>query len=146
MDVTQQRQQEEQSSTLVGPSNNTCHRLGVDGVRSEEQSCQKAPQPSSQQQASQDGKQDGYGTVEGHINQVVTPGLHPTHSVIKAEGEGAQGPVRLMAATVCEEGAPEVVVKDVCPGGLWKEVLIGLDCTAVKEKKRKCQEKNTVYR
>lgn len=130
--VAQQGQQEEQGGTFIGPAHDARHRLRVDGVRGEEQAGQHAPQASSKQQASQGGKQACHSPVDGHINQVVTPGLQPTHSMVQAEGEGAEGPVRLMAATVCEQGAPEVIVEDVCPRGLWKQVLISLDCTAVK--------------
>ena len=136
MYVTQQGQQEEQGSTFIGPSDNACHSLSVNRVWSKEQASHQAPQSSPEQQTSQRGKQDGHSAVKGHINQVVTPRLQPTHSMVKAEGEGAEGSVRLMAATVCEWSAPEVIIKDVCPRGLWKQVLIGLDCTAVKRKKR----------
>lgn len=130
--VAQQGQQEEQGSTFVGPAHDARHRLGVDGVRGEEQAGQQAPQAASKQQASQGGEQACHSPVEGHIDQVVTPGLQPTHSVVEAEGEGAEGPVGLMATTVREQGAPEVIIEDVCPGGLWKQVLISLDCTAEK--------------
>lgn len=144
MNVTQQGQQEEQGSTFIGPSNNASHRLSVDRVRSKYQASQQAPQSSPKQQAGQRGKQDGHSTVEGYINQVVTPRLQPTHQIVKAEGEGAEGSVRLMATTVCEQGAPEVIIKDVCPWGLWKQVLIGLDCTAEKRKKTKVRIKKVL--
>lgn len=129
-DVAQQGKQEEQGGTHVGPANHACHRLSVDGVRGEEQARQQAPQPPSQQQASQRGEQACHGTMEGHVNQVVTPGLQATQGMVEAEGEGAEGPVGLMAAAMREQGAPEVIVEDVGPGGFWKQVLVGLDCTA----------------
>lgn len=52
--------------------------------------------------------------------------------MVETEGEGAEGPVGLVAAAVSEHGAPEVIVEDICPGSLWQQVLIGLDCSAVK--------------
>lgn len=100
--VAQQGQQEEQGGPFVGPAHDAGHRLGVDGVRGEEQAGEQAPQASSEQQASQGGKQARHGPVEGHVNQVVAPGLQLTHSMVEAEGEGAEGPVGLVAATVCE--------------------------------------------
>lgn len=100
--VAQQGQQEEQSGSFICPAHDACHRLSVDGVRGKKQAGKQAPQASSKQQASQRGKQACHSPVEGHVNQVVTPGLQPTNSMVEAEREGTEGPVRLMAATVCE--------------------------------------------
>lgn len=100
--VAQQGEQEEQGGTFISPAHDARHRLRVDGVRGEEQAGQQAPQASSKQQASQGGEEAGHSPVDGHINEVVAPWLQPTHGVVEAEGEGAEGPVRLMAATVCE--------------------------------------------
>lgn len=36
-----------------------------------------------------------------------------------------------MAAAVGKQGAPEVIVEDVDPRGLWEQVLVGFDRTAV---------------
>lgn len=47
--VAQQREQEEQGGSLVGPAHDARHRLGVDGVRGEEQAGQQAPQAPAQQ-------------------------------------------------------------------------------------------------
>ena len=100
--VTEQGQQEEQSGAFVGPAHNARHRLRVDGVRGEEEAGQEAPQASSEQQASQRGEQACHSSMEGHVHQVVTPRLQPSHSVVEPEGEGAEGPVGLMAAAVRE--------------------------------------------
>ena len=100
--VAQQGQQKEQRGAFISPTHDTRHCFGVDGVRGEEQASQQAPQASSEQQASQGGKQARHSPVDSHVNQVVTPGLQPTHGVVEAEGEGAEGPIRLMAATVSE--------------------------------------------
>lgn len=51
--VTQQGQQEEQSGTFISPTHDASHRFSVDGVSSKEEAGQHAPQPSSEQQASQ---------------------------------------------------------------------------------------------
>lgn len=100
--VAQQGQQEKQGGSFVGATYDTRHCLSVDRVRGEEQAGQQAPRAFSEQQASQRGEQTRHRSVEGHINQVVTPGLQPTHGMVEAEGEGAERPVRLMAAAVCE--------------------------------------------
>lgn len=134
--VTQQRQQEEESGALVGPAHDARHRLGVDGVRGEEEAGQQAPQASSQQQAGQRGEQARHGPVEGYVDHVVAPRLQAAHSVVETEGEGAERPVRLVAAAVREQGAPEVVVEDIGPGGLREQVLIGLDCSAAERKEK----------
>lgn len=135
-DVTQQGQQEEEGGTFVGSPHDARHCLCVDGVGGEEQASQQAPRAFSEQQASQGGEEASHCAVHGHVNEVVAPRIQPAHRMVEAEGEGAEGPVRLMAAAVCEQGAPEVIVKDVYPGGLWKQVLISLDCTAVKRKEK----------
>lgn len=101
-DVAQQGQQEEEGRTFVGPAHHARHRLRVDGVRGEEQAGQQAPQAASEQQASQHGEQARHGPVEGHVDKVIAPGLQPTHKVVEAEGEGAEGAVGLVAATVRE--------------------------------------------
>lgn len=101
-DVAQQGQQEEEGRAFVGSAHNPGHRLRVDGVRGEEQAGQQAPQAASEQQTSQRGKQARHGPVEGHVDKVITPGLQPTHKVVEAEGEGAEGAVGLVAATVRE--------------------------------------------
>lgn len=88
--VAQQGQQEEEGGAFIRTTHDARHRLSVDGVRSEEQAGQQRPQTSSEQQASQGGKQAGHCSVEDYIHQVVTPRLQPTHSVVEAEGEGAE--------------------------------------------------------
>ncbi len=135
--VAQQGQQEEQGGAFIGAAHDSRHRLGVDWVRGKEQTGQQAPQASSKQQASQAGKQSCHGSVDGHIHQVVTPGLQPTRSVVKAEGEGAERTEGLVAAAVSEQGAPEVVIQDVGPWGLREEVLVGLDGSAERSRENK---------
>lgn len=105
----------------------------MDGVRSEKQASQQAPQASSEQQTCQRGEQDGHSPVEGCIHQVVTQGLQASHSIVETEGEGAQRPKRLVTAAVREQRPPEVIVEDICPRSLWEKVLIGFDCTTVKK-------------
>lgn len=100
--VTQQRQQEEQSGALVGPAHDARHRLGVDGVRGEEEAGQQAPRASSEQQASQRGEEARHSSVEGHVDHVVAPRLQAAHGVVETEGEGAERPVGLVAAAVRE--------------------------------------------
>lgn len=135
-DVAQQGQQEKEGRAFVGPAHDPGHCFRVDGVGGEEQAGQQAPWAASEQQASQHGKQARHGPVEGHVDKMITPGLQPTHKVVEAEGEGAERAVGLVAATVREQGAPEVVIKDVYPGGLREQVLISLDCTTAKKKKK----------
>lgn len=101
-DVAKQGQQEEEGCAFVGSAYNACHCLGVDGVRGVEQAGQQAPEVTSEQQASQRGKQACHGPVEGHVHKVITPWLQPTHKVVEAEGQGAEGAVGLVAATVGE--------------------------------------------
>lgn len=101
-DVAQQGEQEEEGGALVGPAHDAGHRLRVDGVRGKEQAGQQAPQAAPEEQASQRGKQARHGPVQGHVDKVITPGLQPTHKVVEAEGEGAEGAVGLVAATVRE--------------------------------------------
>lgn len=62
---------------------------------------------------------------------MVAPGLQATQGMVEAEGEGTQGPVGLVAPAVGKQGAPEVIVEDVDPRGLWEQVLVGFDRTAV---------------
>lgn len=133
--VAQQGQQEEQGGSFVGPAHDARHRFGVHGMRGEEQAGQQAPQASAEQQVSQRGEQARHSPVEGYVHQVVTPGVQPPRSVVEAEGEGAERPVGLVAATVSEQRSPEVIIEDICPGSFWKQVLIGLDCTAVEGEK-----------
>lgn len=136
-DVTQQGQQEEQGGAFVGPPHHARHRLGVNWVGGEQQAGQQAPRPPAQQQASQRGEQDGHGAVQRHVDGVVAPGLQAAHRVVQAEGQGAEGPVGLVAAAVGQQGSPEVIVKDVGPGRLRKQVLIGLNGSAGKRKTEK---------
>ena len=128
--VTQQREQEEERGAHVGAAHHARHRLRVDGVGGEQQPGQQAPGPAAQQQAGQQGEEARHGPVEGHVDQVVAPRVQPAQGVVETEGQGAQRPVGLVAAAVREQGAPEVVVEYVGPGGLRQQVLVGLDCAA----------------
>lgn len=101
-DVAEQGQQEEEGRAFIGPAHNAGHRLGVDGVRGKEQASQQAPQAASKKHSSQRGKQARHGPVEGHVHKVITPWLQPTHEVVETEGQGAEGAVGLVAATVGE--------------------------------------------
>lgn len=100
--VAQQGQQKEEGCTFISPADYTCYCLCVDGVGGKEQPCQQAPQASAEQQSGQGGKQACHSSVEGYVNKVVTPWLQPTQDVVEAEGQRAEGPVRLVTATVCE--------------------------------------------
>ena len=135
-DVAQQRQQKEESRPNVGATHDPGHRLGVDGVRGEQQAGQRTPNPPTQQQAGQPGEEARHGPMEAHVDQVVAPGIKATQSMVEAEGERAERPVGLVAAAVGKQGAPEVVIEDVGPGGLRKEVLVGFDRTAAEEREK----------
>ena len=128
--VTQQREQKEERGPHVGAAHHAGHRLGVDGVRGEQQPGQQAPGSPAQQQAGQQGEEARHGPVEGHVDQVVAPRVQPAQGVVQTEGQGAQRAVGLVAAAVREERAPEVVVEYVGPGGLGQQVLVGLDRAA----------------
>lgn len=65
---------------------------------------------------------------------MVAPGVEAVQGVVEAEGEGAEWTERLVAATVSEQGAPEVVIQDVGPGSLGKKVRVGLDGSAGRTK------------
>ena len=125
--VTQQREQEEQRGAHVGAAHHAGHRLGVHGVGGEQQPGQEAPGPAPQQEPGQQGEEARHGPVERHVDQVVAPRVQPAQGVVETEGQGAQRPVGLVAAAVGQQGAPEVVVEYVGPGGLRQQVLVGLD-------------------
>lgn len=133
--VTAQGQKEEECCAHVGPSHDARHGLGVDGVSCEEKPSQQAPPARPQQQLRKAREQSRCGTVEHHVDQVVSPRVQATQSVVETKGEGADGPVRLVAAAVGEERPPEVIVEDVDPRRFGEKVLVGFDSTAVWRKK-----------
>lgn len=65
---------------------------------------------------------------------MVAPRVEAVQGVVEAEGEGAEWTERLVAATVSEQSAPEVVIQDVGPGSLREKVLVGLDGSAERTK------------
>lgn len=130
--VAEKRQQEERGRTHVRPSHHAGHRLRVDGVRGEEEARQQAPGSSAQQGAGEGCEEDRDQYMEGHVEQVVPPRAQAVHSVVEAEGEGAEGAERLVAAAVGQQGAPEVIEQDVGPRRLWEKILVGLDGATVK--------------
>lgn len=132
--VAEERQQEERGRAHVRPPHHAGHRLRVDGVRGEEEACQQAPGSSAQQGAGEGREEGGDQRVEGQVQQMVTSRVQAVHGVVEAEGEGAEGAEGLVAATVRQQGAPEVVVQDVRPRRLWEEILVGLDGAAVKNR------------
>ena len=128
--VTEEGQQEKQGGADVRPPHHAGHGFGVNRVRGEEEAGQQAPPPPAQERAAEGREEGGDQAVERHVKQVVAPGTQAMQGVVEAEGEGAERAEGLVAAAVGEQGAPEVVVEDVGPRRLRKEVLVGLDGSA----------------
>ncbi len=82
--------------------------------------------------------------MQGHVDQVVAPGVQAAQGIVEAEREGAEGAERLVATAMGEQSAPEVIVQDVRPGSVWKEVLVGFDCSAKEGGKRKNKTKSGI--
>lgn len=125
--VAEERQQKKQRSANVRPPNNTGHRLGVNGVRSEKKACQQAPRPPAEERATEGCEEGGDQPVQHQVQQVVAPGTQAMQGVVEAEGEGAERAEGLVAAAVSEQRAPEVIVQDAGPRGLSLKILVGLD-------------------
>lgn len=128
--VAKKRQQEKQRGADVRPPHHARNRLGVHRVSGEQEARQQAPRSSAQQGATEGGEEGGDQAVQQHVGQVVTPGVQAVEGVVEAEGERAERAEGLVAAAVREQGAPEVIVQDVGPRRLRKEVLVGLDGSA----------------
>lgn len=129
--VAEKRQQEEQSGADVRPPHHAGHRFRVNRVRGEEETGQQAPRPSAAQERAAEGREEGGDqAVQQHVQQVVAPGMQGVQGVVEAEGEGAERTEGLVAAAVCEQGPPEVIVQDVGPRSLREKVLVGLDGSA----------------
>lgn len=73
-----------------------------------------------------------YGAVQCHVGQVVAPWLQATQGIVDAKGECTEWPIGLVAAAVCEQCTPEIIVEHVGPWRLGKQVLVGFDSTAGK--------------
>lgn len=104
-------------------------------VRGKEEARQEAPGPAAQQRAGEGRDKGGDQAVEKDVEQVVAPGEQAMQGVVEAEGQCAEGTEGLVAATVGEQGSPEVVIEDVGPRGLREEVLVGLDGSTENKKK-----------
>ena len=131
---------QEQGGADVGPAHHAGHGLGVHRVRREDEAREQVPRRSAQQGATEGGEEAGDGGVEPHVDQVVAPRPQAVQGVVEAEGERTERSEGLVAAAVGEQGAPEVVIEDVGPRRLWKQVLVGLDRTAVNEKRSSVKE------
>lgn len=58
-------------------------------------------------------------TVQANVNQMVAPRVQATQDVVEAEREGAERTEGLVAAAVGEQSAPEVIIQDIRPRGVW---------------------------
>lgn len=102
----------------------------------EEQAGQQGPARGAQQLPGDAGEQPRHSGVQRHVGQVVAEGLQAAQRIVEAEGERAERPEGLVAAAVRQERAPEVVVEDVEPRRLGEQVLVGLDRSAVGQKRK----------
>lgn len=88
-------------------------------MRGEEQTRQQAPRSSTQQGVTECSEERSDAAVQGHVDQVVAPGVQAAQGIVEAEREGAEGAERLVAAAVGKQSAPEVIVQDVRPWSVW---------------------------
>ena len=63
--------------------------------------------------------------MEHHIYQVVAHGVQPMQQVVQPKGSHTE-PVQLLAVLVTDVSAPEVVPKEVRPGGVWSRSWLSL--------------------
>lgn len=65
---------------------------------------------------------------------MIAPGIQPSDGMVQAKRKCAEGPVRLVAATVGEKSPPKIIVENVRPWSFWEKILVSLDSTAKKNK------------
>uniref|UniRef100_A0A182IPS4 Uncharacterized protein n=1 Tax=Anopheles atroparvus TaxID=41427 RepID=A0A182IPS4_ANOAO len=126
--VGEQRQQVEDAPGQVGPPDDARHRLGVDGVRREEQPGDGRPGPGRRQDvARQLHHQPGRQRVQQHVDQVVPERLEAVQQVVQLEAGHAQRPVGAVRARVGQRRAPEVVLQHLRPAAGAEHVRVAED-------------------
>lgn len=98
--VAEQGQEKEETGPDIGPSHDPCHCLRVNGVRGEQQAGHEGPASVPKQDLGEAREEAGDGRVQQDIDEVVAPGIQPADGMVQAEGQSAEWPVGLVAATV----------------------------------------------
>ena len=100
LNVAEQGKQKEETGPDIGPPHDSCHCLRVNGVRGEHQAGHKGPVSVPKEYLGEAREETGDCRVQQDIDEMVTPGIQPSHGMVQAKRKRAEWPVGLVAATV----------------------------------------------
>lgn len=132
--ITHQGKQKKEAGSDVCPPHNPCYGFSVDRMGRKQQTCYQGPVPIPKEDPGEVCEKACDCSMQQYVYKVVAPWVHPSNSMVDAEGERAERSVWLVAPTVSEKCSPEVIVEYMRPRRLWQKILVCLDGSAIKDK------------
>ncbi|KAL0611375.1 UPF0764 protein C16orf89 [Plecturocebus cupreus] len=89
-------EEEEETGPDIGSSHDSCHCLGVNGVRSKHQASHECPVSITKEDLGEACEDTSDGCMQQDIDKMVAPGIQPSNGMVQAKRKSAEWPVRLM--------------------------------------------------